>query len=93
MASIDIESMDADLAVFDGRHDAVARQRRLFEYDHLPPHLQAVSRIFALTACAIVAVVDDCPELTNALHRLWEAKNLAVVAVARPEVSGGDTAG
>lgn len=75
-----------DWSVWSDRHPSVQRLRRLFEYNHLPPRLQNVSRPFALAALSMFDVgVPDCPELTEALRKLWEAKNLAVVAVARPE--------
>jgi hypothetical protein len=74
-----------DWSLWNSRHDAVKRQKRLFQYDHLPGHLQDVSEPFAELATRLLTVLPDSPELKNALHRLWEAKNLAVVAVARPE--------
>jgi hypothetical protein len=80
-----LDAMSPDWDAWDGRHDAVKRQKRLFQYDHLPEHLQRVSRPFAVLATNMLRQCPDVPELTNALHRIWEAKNLVVVAVARPE--------
>jgi hypothetical protein len=77
--------MPVSMAAFDGRHPSVARLRRLFEFDHLPEHLQSVSSVFAGAALRMLDMIPDSPELTEALRKLWEAKNLAVVAVARPE--------
>jgi hypothetical protein len=86
---------EPDWSVWDGRHDGVARQRRLFEYSHLAGtpdgktsgnDLKAISRMYAFMACDLLRALPDCPELTNALHRLWESKNLAVVA--RVQVGG-----
>lgn len=82
-----VEAARLDWTVWDGRHDAVRRQRRLFQFDHLPEHLQAISRPYAGLAAALLRVLPDSPELTNALHRLWESKNLAVVAAIGPEGS------
>jgi hypothetical protein len=80
---------EPDWSVWDGRHDGVARQRRLFEYGHLAGttdgktsanDLKSISRMYAFLACDLLRALPDCPELINALHRLWESKNLAVVA-------------
>lgn len=73
------------LDAFQGRHPSVSRLRRLFEFDHLPEHLQSVSSLFAGLAVQLLGVLPDQPELTEALRKLWEAKNLAVLAAARPE--------
>lgn len=78
-----------NLNSFEGRHASVARLRRLFEFDHLPEHLAAVSSTFALAALRLLDQCPDSPELTEALRKLWEAKNLAVVSVARPESERG----
>lgn len=65
----------------------------LFAYTHLPEHLQDVSRPFAELANALMYgatpmlgtyLAHRAPETTEAaLWRLWEAKNLAVVAAAQ----------
>lgn len=57
---------------------------KFFKWDHLPPHLQEVSKSFADLAITIVAKVPAGPERTLALRALWESKNLAVAAVAIP---------
>jgi hypothetical protein len=73
---------------FESHAPPIKRLRKLFEYDHLPENLQKVSRIFARTAVEmLIAAEQDTPEVTEALRKLWEAKNLLVVAVARPEVT------
>lgn len=63
-----------------------------FEYEHLPEHLQAVSRHFHWLAHALVGDAPthddsqhqqfelDGPELTMALRKLLEAKDCAVRA-------------
>lgn len=60
---------------------------RLFAFEHLPEHLQEVSRPFADLANKIVyhqQAMRDNPSLqTAALYKLWEAKNLAVVAAGQ----------
>lgn len=72
---------------------------QFFEYAHLPPHLQEVSRPFCQLAHAIVSG-DNCPEAgtvtmgpplprnperTVALRKLLEAKDAAVRALLAKE--------
>jgi hypothetical protein len=53
---------------------------QFFTYAHLPPHLQEVSKGFALQAEA-TCLLPDNPERTTALRKLLEAKDCAVRAV------------
>lgn len=53
---------------------------RWFEYAHLPPKLQAVSKIFHDAAHALVAAVPASGERTVSLRKLLEAKDAAVRA-------------
>ena len=66
-----------------GRHRAIVEAMRLFDYDHLPPHLQDHSKRFAQLAESLVTALPDDPVLTTALWRLWESKNCAVFLAAR----------
>lgn len=52
----------------------------LFRYEHLPEHLQAVSKPFHDLAVSLVEELPASAECTLALRSLWEAKNLAVFA-------------
>lgn len=67
----------------DHLHPAVAGVLRFFAYDHLPEHLQAISKPFSDLA---TQVADrslngaDGPETTVALRKLLEAKDAAVRA-------------
>lgn len=64
---------------------------QFFEYAHLPPHLQAVSKPFCELAHAIVhgwtdgdvayVALPRNPERTVALRKLLEAKDCAVRAL------------
>lgn len=54
---------------------------QFFAYEHLPKHLQIVSREFATLAQAIVVTLPRNPERTVALRKLLEAKDCAVRAV------------
>lgn len=54
---------------------------QFFVYEHLPPHLAAVSKPFCVTADWIVATLPRNPERTVALRKLLEAKDAAVRAV------------
>lgn len=69
-------------------HPAISAILRYFTYDHLPMHLQAVSKPFADLAHSLVSELGlDGPELTVALRKLLEAKDCAVRA--RLDVDGG----
>jgi len=61
-------------------HPATEHILKFFEYGHLPPRLQDVSRAFCELAQE-VANRTDSPETTVALRKLLEAKDAAVRAV------------
>lgn len=54
---------------------------RFFEYDHLPEHLQKISKPFCDLAQDIAAFLPRNPERTVALRKLLESKDCAVRAV------------
>lgn len=56
------------------------RMIKWFAYEHLPPHLRAVSEEFATLAHIICNSTDPGPERTVALRKLLEAKDAAVRA-------------
>jgi hypothetical protein len=62
---------------------------QFFIFDHLPPHLQPVSRAFSELAHEMADTLPRNPERTTALRKLLEAKDCAVRAVLyldpRPE--------
>lgn len=61
---------------------------QFFKYEHLPPHLQEVSKPFADLANSIVVTLPSNPERSTALRKLLEAKDCAVRAVLfKQEVS------
>jgi hypothetical protein len=62
------------------RHPSITHLLRFFAYAHLPPHLQAVSRPFAVLA-ETVADGSNNAETAVALRKLLEAKDAAVRAV------------
>jgi hypothetical protein len=53
---------------------------QFFSYDHLPPHLQEVSKRFMEMANMIISSLPRNPERTVALRKLLEAKDCAVRA-------------
>lgn len=53
---------------------------QFFKYEHLPAHLQAVSRPFGELATSILLLPRN-PERTTALRKLLEAKDCAVRAL------------
>jgi hypothetical protein len=60
------------------RHQATLDVLRWFDYDHLPPHLQAVSQPCHDLAFNLASALPDGPELTIALRKLLEAKDAFV---------------
>ncbi len=58
---------------------------RWFEYEHLPPKLQSISRPFGELAAVMVAALDPGPELTVSVRKLLEAKDAAVRAALATE--------
>ena len=53
---------------------------RFFEYEHLPTHLQDISKPFKLLAIEILEQVEPSDETTTFLRKLLEAKDCAVRA-------------
>lgn len=62
------------------RHPATAQIARFFDYKHLPPHLQAVSKPCHDLAEQMIGELPDGPELTVGLRKLLEAKDALVRA-------------
>lgn len=54
---------------------------QFFAYEHLPAHLQAVSKPFGDVARELAATLPANAESTTALRKLLEAKDCAVRAV------------
>jgi len=54
---------------------------QFFSYNHLPQHLQEVSKPFCLLAENLVSNLPSNPERTVALRKLLEAKDCAVRAL------------
>lgn len=57
------------------------RMLQFFSYEHLPAHLQEVSKPFCELARHIVDTLPMNPERTVALRKLLEAKDCAVRAL------------
>lgn len=60
--------------------DPVEYLLQFFAFEHLPPHLQAISKPFGEMAQWIVEHLPRNPERTVALRKLLEAKDCAVRA-------------
>lgn len=56
----------------------LAEVQRLFTYEHLPEHLQAVSLQFYTLAVDMWKDTPPSAERVLMIRKLWEAKNLAV---------------
>ncbi|NJP27090.1 hypothetical protein FLW53_23395 [Microbispora sp. SCL1-1] len=63
-----------------GRHPSTNQIARYFDFEHLPPHLQAISRPCHALAEAMIEQLPDGPELTTGLRKLLEAKDCFVRA-------------
>ena len=63
-----------------GRHPGTVSIARHFAFDHLPPHLQAVSKPCAILAEQMIKTLPDGPELTFGLRQLLLAKDAFVRA-------------
>lgn len=61
-----------------GRHYSTRHFGLIFDFQHLPEHLQAISKPFHDLAVAIIGALKDGPELTACLRKLREAKDCAV---------------
>lgn len=61
-----------------GRHASTAHFAPLFSFEHLPPHLAAISESCHDLAVAMISRVADGPELTTGLRKLLEAKDCFV---------------
>jgi hypothetical protein len=55
-----------------------------FDYAHLPPHLQAVSRPYGVLAAELANIMPNNAEATVALRKLLESKDCAVRSVLSP---------
>lgn len=64
----------------EGRHPATTGILRHFRFEHLPEHLQAVSRPVGELANSMIDQLPDGPELTTGLRKLLEAKDCFVRA-------------
>lgn len=56
------------------------RMLQFFVYDHLPPHLQEISKPFGDLATDIINNLPSNPERTAGLRKLLEAKDCIVRA-------------
>jgi len=72
----------------EGRHPGTAQIARYFAYDHLPAHLQAVSKPVHDLAEQMIARLPDGPELTAGLRKLLEAKDCLVRAALDATTEG-----
>lgn len=53
---------------------------RFFDYEHLPPHLQEISKPLGDLARQMVVILPPSAELTAGLRKLLEAKDCLVRA-------------
>ena len=78
-------------------HPNVESIMRFFNYQHLPPHLQEISKSCHDLAEKMVNELPSSPELTVGLRKLLEAKDCFVRANVKPgdhcgpRIEGGET--
>jgi hypothetical protein len=60
------------------RHPGTVHLLSLFEYEHLPPHLQEISKPISELAFLLADQLTDGPELSAGLRKLVEAKDCLV---------------
>ncbi len=60
------------------RHPGTTQLLSFFAFEHLPPHLQAVSAPCHDLAFDMATTLPDGPELTAGLRKLLEAKDCCV---------------
>ncbi|WP_432793694.1 hypothetical protein [Rhodococcus ruber] len=75
---INPEDVVAETRRVEKRHPGTDHLLELFEYGHLPEHLQFVSAHFHAVAHQITRALGDGPELTAGLRKLLEAKDCMV---------------
>lgn len=59
---------------------------QFFRYEHLPLHLQTVSKPFCVLAEHVASSIPRNPERTVALRKLLESKDAAVRAAVAEDV-------
>lgn len=59
---------------------------QFFAHEHLPAHLQVVSKPFGEMARSIIDTLPRNPERTVALRKLLEAKDAAVRALVAKDI-------
>ena len=74
------ESPEAEEDHREWRHPATRHMLQFFTYDHLPPHLQDISRPVCELAKSMVEMIEDGPELTVGLRFLLQGKDALVRA-------------
>lgn len=81
MTTAQQKKLDEELALKAavGKHAAEEFLMQFFAFEHLPAHLQEVSKPFAALAAAVMELPRN-PERTVALRKLLEAKDCAVRA-------------
>jgi len=58
---------------------------RFFDYEHLPAHLQKVSKPFGDLAWSMELTIPEGPEKEAGLRKLLEAKDCMVRAIIPPQ--------
>lgn len=76
------------------RHAATQSAMRRFEYGHLPAGPIRTTSVFVCSlAMEMVMKLQDGPDLTDGLRKLWEAKNSFVFQAVLDEENSGQAKG
>jgi hypothetical protein len=70
-------------------HPSTTAILKYFDYAHLPPHLQLISKPFGDLAADMATILQG-PELTAGLRKLLEAKDCMVRAALTPTPTATD---
>ena len=68
-------------------HPSVKNLLQFFEYDHLPEHLQVVSKPISIIAHELAGLLPHNAELIAGLRKLLEAKDCLVRAKLAKETT------
>lgn len=72
-------------------HPSTEHLLSLFEFEHLPLHLQEISKPLHDLAHSMADMLGEGPELSVGLRRLWDAKNSLVMQRVIDLRDGEDT--
>ncbi|MGW2511262.1 hypothetical protein ACWC0A_17885 [Streptomyces scopuliridis] len=73
-----------------GRHPSTVQAVRGLSYEHLPRHLQPLSKPFHDLVEQMLRILPDDPELTAAIRKIREAKDCCVLLAALDDTAADE---